>query len=386
MGINLKDARVEVEKIIRKGTGFVVVEIPFTPIKCEDVAARVLENPMDVEEHEPTNSDNAQVSGQRITKRQRKAIWIFVGSDLRRDLDDIGAACIEVHALSKFPYSKLDSRSVGINHGFKEPSDLSLESGAANQIGLCECLHWKGIARERLATRVYGTCIVLHCMELIAYNLLYESLKGQGSFHGMGIVMIMRDAKIGEDGGELGIEEEGLGIAFEELGIFTYPAREEARMKSPISTVKVERMGNIDDVFPFFGKGFNKIYPLIMVVYTLLLVTNFFDRVIKYFGNWKMFRFQNEADGTGGFDPSGLIILQKERAMLEGGYKVCEHVIPLSRNFSGNRFDKEHGSNSMYDLIFKYAIMPMTLVMRISGHKIRVLQFQEQTVQLNSER
>lgn len=30
MGINLKDARAEVEKIIGKGSGFVAVEIPFT--------------------------------------------------------------------------------------------------------------------------------------------------------------------------------------------------------------------------------------------------------------------------------------------------------------------------------------------------------------------
>lgn len=70
-------------------------------------------------------------------------------------------------------------------------------------------------------------------------------------------------------------------------------------------------MGNIDDAVPFFGKGFNKIYPLIMVVYTFLLVTNFFDRVIKYFGNWKLFKLQIEVDGTDGFDTSGLIILQK---------------------------------------------------------------------------
>jgi ATP-dependent Clp protease ATP-binding subunit ClpC len=38
MGINLKDARVEVEKIIGLGSGFVAVEIPFTPR-----AKRVLE-------------------------------------------------------------------------------------------------------------------------------------------------------------------------------------------------------------------------------------------------------------------------------------------------------------------------------------------------------
>lgn len=38
MGINLKEARVEVEKIIGRGSGFVAVEIPFTPR-----AKRVLE-------------------------------------------------------------------------------------------------------------------------------------------------------------------------------------------------------------------------------------------------------------------------------------------------------------------------------------------------------
>ena len=38
MGINLKEARTETEKIIGRGSGFVAVEIPFTPR-----AKRVLE-------------------------------------------------------------------------------------------------------------------------------------------------------------------------------------------------------------------------------------------------------------------------------------------------------------------------------------------------------
>jgi ATP-dependent Clp protease ATP-binding subunit ClpC len=38
MGVNLKDARIEVEKIVGRGSGFVVLEIPFTP-----GAKRVLE-------------------------------------------------------------------------------------------------------------------------------------------------------------------------------------------------------------------------------------------------------------------------------------------------------------------------------------------------------
>ena len=42
MGVNLKDARVEVEKIIGRGSGFVAVEIPFTPR-----AKRVLELSLD---------------------------------------------------------------------------------------------------------------------------------------------------------------------------------------------------------------------------------------------------------------------------------------------------------------------------------------------------
>ncbi|GLT97961.1 hypothetical protein SLE2022_155000 [Rubroshorea leprosula] len=109
-----------------------------------------------------------------------------------------------------------------------------------------------------------------------------------------------------------------------------------------------KRMGNIDDAVPFFGKGFNKIYPLIMVIYTILLATNFFDRIIDYFGNWKIFNLQNEeAEDTNGFDPSGLIILQKERSGLEQGHKVGAHVIPLARNFNNMSVDVEFGSKSL---------------------------------------
>jgi len=71
-------------------------------------------------------------------------------------------------------------------------------------------------------------------------------------------------------------------------------------------------MGKINDAVPFFGKGFNKIYPLIMVIYTSLIAANTFDRVIKYFGNLKIFKFINEdAEDMDGFDPSGVIILQR---------------------------------------------------------------------------
>ncbi|KAK8538923.1 hypothetical protein V6N13_009271 [Hibiscus sabdariffa] len=108
-------------------------------------------------------------------------------------------------------------------------------------------------------------------------------------------------------------------------------------------TIFEKRMGNIDDAVPFFGEGFNNIYPLIMVVYTLLVAGNFFDRVVVFFGNWKRLRFQTEADDVDGFDPSGIIILQKERSWLEQGHQVGEQVIPLARNFNG--VDIEHGNN-----------------------------------------
>ncbi|KAE8675661.1 homeobox-leucine zipper protein ATHB-6-like [Hibiscus syriacus] len=108
-------------------------------------------------------------------------------------------------------------------------------------------------------------------------------------------------------------------------------------------TIFEKRMGNIDDAVPFFGEGFNNIYPIIMVGYTLLVAGNFFDRVVGFFGSWKRLRFQIEADDVDGFDPSGLIILQKERSWLEQGCQVGEQVIPLARNFNGA--DVEHGNN-----------------------------------------
>lgn len=70
-------------------------------------------------------------------------------------------------------------------------------------------------------------------------------------------------------------------------------------------------MGNIDTAVPFFGNKFNKIYPLIMVIYTVLVACNFFDRVIAFFGSLKRFGFQSETYDVDGYDPSGLIILQK---------------------------------------------------------------------------
>ncbi|KAK9713087.1 hypothetical protein RND81_06G001900 [Saponaria officinalis] len=121
------------------------------------------------------------------------------------------------------------------------------------------------------------------------------------------------------------------------------------RLDQNAKTIFEKRMGNIDDAVPFFGEGFNKIYPLIMVIYTILVASNFFDRVIDYFGSWKRFRFQSEADDMDGFDASGMIILQKERSWLEQGHRVGEQLFPLARNFNNVSLDVESGLNKKGD-------------------------------------
>ncbi|AQK56416.1 LMBR1-like conserved region family protein [Zea mays] len=113
------------------------------------------------------------------------------------------------------------------------------------------------------------------------------------------------------------------------------------RLGGNAKTTFEKRMGNIDDAVPFFGRGFNKIYPLIMVVYTLLVASNFFGRVIDFLGSWKRFKLQQEEENIDGLDPSGMIIVQKERSWIEQGCKVGEHVIPLARNFNGVNTDIE---------------------------------------------
>ncbi|KAK1385940.1 LMBR1 domain-containing protein 2-like [Heracleum sosnowskyi] len=112
-------------------------------------------------------------------------------------------------------------------------------------------------------------------------------------------------------------------------------------------TVFEKRMGNIDDAVPFFGRRFNKIYPLIMVTYTIMITSNFFDRIVNYLGNWRIFSYLTEAaEDLDGFDPSGVIILRKERSWMEQGHKIGELVIPLARIFYDESSDLESAKNS----------------------------------------
>nr|CAD1823189.1 unnamed protein product [Ananas comosus var. bracteatus] len=65
--------------------------------------------------------------------------------DARRDLDDVGATCVEVHALNKLPYSKLDSKAVGIKHGvvFSTYSSL-IASSEKGRSRLQQLVQWCG--------------------------------------------------------------------------------------------------------------------------------------------------------------------------------------------------------------------------------------------------
>ncbi|RWV84123.1 hypothetical protein GW17_00054194 [Ensete ventricosum] len=72
MGINLKDARVEVEKIIGRGSGFVAVEIPFTPR-----AKRVLE--LSLEEARQLGTSFRSSSVIRMVGESTEAVGAGVG-------------------------------------------------------------------------------------------------------------------------------------------------------------------------------------------------------------------------------------------------------------------------------------------------------------------
>ncbi|XP_039691110.1 protein FORGETTER 1 [Medicago truncatula] len=80
---------------------------------------------------------------------RRKTLWISVGSDLkfdaRRDLDDMGASCISVHALNKLPYTKLDTKSVGVREGviFSTYSSL-IASSDRGRTRMQQLVQWCG--------------------------------------------------------------------------------------------------------------------------------------------------------------------------------------------------------------------------------------------------
>uniref|UniRef100_A0A2P2LR73 PHD-type domain-containing protein n=1 Tax=Rhizophora mucronata TaxID=61149 RepID=A0A2P2LR73_RHIMU len=92
---------------------------------------------------------------------RKKALWISVGSDLkfdaRRDLDDVGAPYIDVHALNKLPYSKLDSKSVGVREGvvFLTYSSL-IASSEKGRSRLQQLVNWCGSGFDGLV--IFDEC------------------------------------------------------------------------------------------------------------------------------------------------------------------------------------------------------------------------------------
>ncbi|BBN06055.1 hypothetical protein MPTK1_3g18010 [Marchantia polymorpha subsp. ruderalis] len=93
------------------------------------------------------------------------------------------------------------------------------------------------------------------------------------------------------------------------------------------------KMGRMADVPLIGGTQFQNYYPIFMVIYTALLAINVVDRGIRAVGSWR--RFRSDYEDAEGFDPSGLVILRKERTWLEQGGTVGENVVPLARNFGG---------------------------------------------------
>lgn len=87
-------------------------------------------------------------------KGRKRAIWVSVSNDLKydaeRDLRDIGASKIEVHALNKFKYAKISS---AVNNNVKKGVIFSTYSaliGESNSAGgkyksrLKQLLQWCG--------------------------------------------------------------------------------------------------------------------------------------------------------------------------------------------------------------------------------------------------
>ncbi|GIZ01189.1 protein strawberry notch homolog 1 [Caerostris extrusa] len=83
----------------------------------------------------------------------KRAIWLSVSNDLKydaeRDLKDIGAAKIEVHALNKFKYAKISSKVNGsVKKGVIFATYSSLigesQSGGKYKTRLKQLLHWCG--------------------------------------------------------------------------------------------------------------------------------------------------------------------------------------------------------------------------------------------------
>jgi ATP-dependent Clp protease ATP-binding subunit ClpC len=115
VGVNLKDARIEVQKIIGRGSGFVTVEIPFTPR-----AKRVIEFAL---------AESRKLGTEHIDTQHLLLGLIREGEGVAaRVLENLGVALAELRhkTLKSFPegVSKLESMGTG-SEGLKDTGKLS---------------------------------------------------------------------------------------------------------------------------------------------------------------------------------------------------------------------------------------------------------------------
>ncbi|KAK9819870.1 hypothetical protein WJX72_003467 [[Myrmecia] bisecta] len=92
---------------------------------------------------------------------RKRHLWLSIGADLkldsRRDLDDVGATMMEIHALNKLPYGRLDSPKINVQDGvvFLTYSSL-ISSSDKGQSRLKQLLEWCGDDFDGLI--VYDEC------------------------------------------------------------------------------------------------------------------------------------------------------------------------------------------------------------------------------------
>ncbi|KAF3519151.1 hypothetical protein DY000_02064315 [Brassica cretica] len=129
---------------------------------------------------------------------RRKALWISVGSDLkydaRRDLDDVGATCVGVNPLNKLPYSKLDSKNVGVKDGVVFLTYNSLiASSEKGRSRLQQLVQWCGPDFDGLL--IFDECASMPCVCHKAKNLVPEA-GSQPTRIGQAVVDIQRPPKL----------------------------------------------------------------------------------------------------------------------------------------------------------------------------------------------
>eukprot|EP00271_Cylindrocystis_brebissonii_P006458 TRINITY_DN19250_c0_g1_i1.p1 TRINITY_DN19250_c0_g1~~TRINITY_DN19250_c0_g1_i1.p1 ORF type:complete len:937 (-),score=163.36 TRINITY_DN19250_c0_g1_i1:569-3379(-) len=108
--------------------------------------------------------------------------------------------------------------------------------------------------------------------------------------------------------------------------------------KYNLKTGKIEYLSTtFEDRMSVLPDKMERIYPLVMVVWCMLIAGNVHNRLLDVFGSWRRFGFENDDDlgGEGdGYSPAGLIILRRERASAERGVAIGDNVVPLARHFA----------------------------------------------------